>query len=78
MRTNVVTDVNNIFLQIMNPMGACMKQGGCFVMSRTVRSQAQAMQSMQGPYREILPYQHYNNENQYVNVPDPYIDDFAF
>ena len=47
-------------------------------MSRTVRSQAQAMQSMQGPYRELVLYQHYNTENQYFNVPDPYVDDFAF
>ena len=53
-------------------------EGGCFVMSRTVRSHAQAMQSMQRPYRELALYQHYNTKNQYLNVPDPYIDDFAF
>ena len=47
-------------------------------MSRTIRSQAQAMQSMQGPCREIVPYQHYNSENQYLNVPDPCVSDFAF
>ena len=47
-------------------------------MSRTVRSQAQAMQSMQGPYRELVPYQHYNTKNQYLNMPDPYVNDFAF
>ena len=47
-------------------------------MSRTIMSQAQAMQSMQGPYRELVPYQHYFNENQYLNVPDPCINDFAF
>ena len=62
----------------MNPINTCTNQGGHFVMSRTVRSQAQAMQSMQGPYREIVPYQHYNTENQYLNMPEPYIDDFAF
>ena len=47
-------------------------------MSRTVRSQAQAMQSIHGPYRELAPYQHYNTRNQYLNVPDPYFNDFAF
>ena len=47
-------------------------------MSRTLRSQAQAMQSMQGLYLEIVPYQHYNTKNQYLNMPDPYVNDFAF
>ena len=47
-------------------------------MSRTVRSQAQTMQSMQGPYRKCVLYQHHNAENQYLNMPDPYINDFAF
>ena len=44
-------------------------------MSRSVMSQAQAIQ---GPYRELVPCQHYNTENQYLNMPYPYINDFAF
>ena len=62
----------------MNPMNRCTNQGGCFVMSRTVRSQALAIQSMQGPHRGLVLYQHYNTKNQSLNMLDPYVDDFAF